>query len=114
MRYQLSVSQSLRINFAAFSQVRLDNEKEGFPITAVREIKILRQLKHRNIVNLKDVLTDKPNATDFRKEKGEVKCRIFVAPCKLRFVSILASSVHQLSKKRLESSDKLDPLVQLF
>lgn len=53
----------------ALKKVRLDNEKEGFPITAVREIKILRQLKHRNIVNLKDVLTDKPNATDFRKEK---------------------------------------------
>ena len=52
--------------------MRLDNEKEGFPITAVREIKILRQLKHSNIVNLKDVLTDKPNATDFRKEKGSL------------------------------------------
>ena len=56
-----------------FIQVRLDNEREGFPITAVREIKILRQLKHPNIVKLKDVLTDKPNAIDFRKEKGTKK-----------------------------------------
>ena len=52
------------------SQVRLDNEREGFPITAVREIKILRQLQHPNIVKLKDVLTDKSDATHFRKEKG--------------------------------------------
>ena len=54
----------------SYFQVRLDNEREGFPITAVREIKILRQLQHPNIVHLKDVLTDKSDATAFRKEKG--------------------------------------------
>nr|XP_039268199.1 cyclin-dependent kinase 12-like isoform X1 [Styela clava] len=54
----------------ALKKVRLDNEREGFPITAVREIKILRQLLHPNIVYLKDVLTDKSDATDFRKDKG--------------------------------------------
>ena len=48
----------------------MENAKEGFPVTTVREVKILRQLIHPNIVNLLDVLTDKPNATDFRKEKG--------------------------------------------
>ena len=31
----------------ALKKVRLENEKEGFPITAVREIKILRQLHIR-------------------------------------------------------------------
>jgi cyclin-dependent kinase 12/13 len=51
-------------------KVRTDNEKEGFPITAVREIKILRQLNHPNIINLKEIVTDKPNAMDFRKDKG--------------------------------------------
>ena len=35
-----------------FFKVRLENEKEGFPITAVREIKILRQLKHKNIIKV--------------------------------------------------------------
>lgn len=54
----------------ALKKVRTDNEKEGFPITAVREIKILRQLNHPNIVNLKEIVTDKPNAVDFRKDKG--------------------------------------------
>lgn len=52
-------------------KVRTDNEKEGFPITAVREIKILRQLNHPNIINLKEIVTDKPNAMDFRKDKGK-------------------------------------------
>ena len=54
----------------ALKKVRLENEKEGFPITAVREIKILRQLKHKNIINLKEIVTDKQDAIDFRKEKG--------------------------------------------
>uniref|UniRef100_A0A3B3C6M7 Protein kinase domain-containing protein n=1 Tax=Oryzias melastigma TaxID=30732 RepID=A0A3B3C6M7_ORYME len=43
----------------ALKKVRLDNEKEGFPITAIREIKILRQLKHRSVVNMKEIVTDK-------------------------------------------------------
>lgn len=51
----------------ALKKVRLENEKEGFPITAVREIKILRQLNHKNIVNLREVVTDKQDAVDFRK-----------------------------------------------
>ena len=55
----------------ALKKVRLENEKEGFPITAVREIKILRQLNHPNIVNLKEIVTDKQDALDFRKDKGE-------------------------------------------
>ena len=54
----------------ALKKVRLENEKEGFPITAVREIKILRQLQHPNIVNLKEIVTDKQDALDFRKDKG--------------------------------------------
>lgn len=31
----------------ALKKVRMDNEKEGFPITAIREIKILQKLKHK-------------------------------------------------------------------
>ncbi|KAG8197377.1 hypothetical protein JTE90_013501 [Oedothorax gibbosus] len=54
----------------ALKKVRLENEKEGFPITAVREIKILRQLNHRSIVNLMEIVTDKQDALDFRKDKG--------------------------------------------
>lgn len=54
----------------ALKMVRTDNEREGFPITAVREIKILKQLCHENIVNLKEVITDKQKAVDFRKDKG--------------------------------------------
>ena len=56
----------------ALKKVRLENEREGFPITAVREIKILRQLNHKNIVNLREVVTDKQDALDFRKVNSSV------------------------------------------
>ncbi|RLM58636.1 armadillo repeat-containing protein 7 [Panicum miliaceum] len=35
----------------------VDNEREGFPITAIREIKILKKLHHQNAVNLKEIVT---------------------------------------------------------
>ncbi|XP_055075991.2 uncharacterized protein cdk12 [Misgurnus anguillicaudatus] len=54
----------------ALKKVRLDNEKEGFPITAIREIKILRQLNHTSVVNMKEIVTDKQDALDFKKDKG--------------------------------------------
>lgn len=42
----------------ALKKIRLENEKEGFPITTVREIKILQQLNHSNIIQLNEVVTD--------------------------------------------------------
>lgn len=54
----------------ALKKVRLENEKEGFPITAVREIKILRQLDHNNIVKLIDIVTDKQTAADLKNDTG--------------------------------------------
>lgn len=40
----------------ALKKIRKE-KKEGFPITAIREIKILKQMKHPNIVSLKDVVS---------------------------------------------------------
>ena len=39
----------------ALKKVLMDNEKEGFPITALREIRILQLLNHENIVNLQEI-----------------------------------------------------------
>ena len=54
----------------ALKRVRMDNEKEGFPITAIREIKILKILNHKNIVKLKEVVTGDPN--DSNQGKGSI------------------------------------------
>lgn len=43
----------------ALKMIRMDNEKEGFPITAIREIKLLSSLKHENIVNLREIVRSK-------------------------------------------------------
>lgn len=40
-------------------QIRMDNEKEGFPITAVREIKLLKTLHHENVIRLKEIVRSK-------------------------------------------------------
>jgi serine/threonine protein kinase len=45
----------------ALKKIKLDKDRdrEGFPVTAVREIKILNALKHVNIVDLKEIVTVK-------------------------------------------------------
>ena len=44
-------------NIVALKKVRTDNEKEGFPITAVREIKILNLLRHENVIDLLGIIS---------------------------------------------------------
>ena len=46
----------------ALKKVLMENEKEGFPITALREIKILQLLKHDNVVNLIEICRCKPKS----------------------------------------------------
>jgi len=54
----------------ALKRVRMDNEKEGFPITAIREIKILKILNHKNVVRLKEIVTSK--GSDYNQGKGSI------------------------------------------
>jgi cyclin-dependent kinase len=43
-------------NIVALKRIRLDNEEEGVPCTAIREISLLKELKHQNIIQLFDVI----------------------------------------------------------
>jgi CTD kinase subunit alpha len=43
----------------ALKKIRMEGERDGFPVTAVREIKLLQSLKHHNIVNLQEVMVEK-------------------------------------------------------
>jgi cyclin-dependent kinase len=46
----------LNNNIVALKRIRLDNEEEGVPCTAIREISLLKELKHQNIIQLFDVI----------------------------------------------------------
>lgn len=39
-------------------KIRLESDDEGIPSTAIREISLLKELKHPNIVGLSDVLME--------------------------------------------------------
>ena len=42
--------------FVAIKKLKLEKEKEGFPITALRELSTLISLKHQNVIEVKEVL----------------------------------------------------------
>ncbi|TGZ63353.1 hypothetical protein CRM22_006966 [Opisthorchis felineus] len=43
---------------AALKKIRLENDEEGVPSTAIREISLLKELQHPNIVSLEQVIMD--------------------------------------------------------
>jgi len=44
----------------ALKKFIMKNEKDGFPVTAIREIRLLKELDHKNIIKLKEIVTGKP------------------------------------------------------
>lgn len=62
----------------ALKKIRMDNEREGFPITAIREIKILKKLHHENVIKLKEIVTStgpekgEQGSSDGNKYKGGI------------------------------------------
>ena len=45
--------------FYALKRIRMEGEKDGFPVTAMREIKLLQKLKHRNVLRLVEMMVSK-------------------------------------------------------
>lgn len=45
-------------NKVALKKLRIENKDEGIPITALREMCILKHLKHENIVELYEIIQD--------------------------------------------------------
>ncbi|KAI1982357.1 serine/threonine protein kinase, CMGC, CDC2/CDK sub [Ophidiomyces ophidiicola] len=46
-------------NMVALKRIRMEGEKDGFPITAVREIRLLQHLRHENVVRLQEVMVER-------------------------------------------------------
>jgi len=43
----------------ALKRINTEMEENGFPITALREVKILKALNHENVIKLKEIVTSK-------------------------------------------------------
>eukprot|EP01138_Halocafeteria_seosinensis_P008899 gb/GECG01009095.1/.p1 GENE.gb/GECG01009095.1/~~gb/GECG01009095.1/.p1 ORF type:complete len:513 (+),score=51.47 gb/GECG01009095.1/:1-1539(+) len=63
----------------ALKKIKPEGEKDGFPITAVREIKALKALgRHRHVIELKEIATSK--ATEHNRLRGDVYMVFEYAP----------------------------------
>lgn len=52
----------------ALKKIIMHNEKDGFPITALREIKLLKLLSHKNVLQLEEMAVERaPRSSDKRK-----------------------------------------------
>ncbi|KAI9175728.1 hypothetical protein H9P43_006092 [Blastocladiella emersonii ATCC 22665] len=54
--YRVQDSQDASGRQYAVKRIRMDNDNDGFPIPSIREVTLLRQLKHRNVVHVKEVV----------------------------------------------------------
>jgi CTD kinase subunit alpha len=43
----------------ALKRIRMESEKDGFPVTAMREIKLLQSLRHENVVRLYEMMVSR-------------------------------------------------------
>ena len=74
----------------ALKQMRLEQEDEGIPVTALREIALMRPLSHTNIVSIKNVISTKGSLTlvteylDFDLRKYLDSTRAGLPPALLR------------------------------
>ncbi|KAF9412206.1 hypothetical protein HW555_009229 [Spodoptera exigua] len=73
-------------SFVALKRILTDKETEGFPITALREIKILQQLEHENVVKLLEVCGTRPSATN----KYRAECFLVLEYCEHDLAGLLA------------------------
>ena len=59
-------------NIVALKKILMHNEKDGFPITALREIKLLKMLSHPNILRLEEM------AVEHRRGEGKKKAFMYM------------------------------------
>lgn len=82
-------------NVVAMKKVLMDNEKEGFPITALREIKILQALKNENIVNLLEICRAKP--TPYNRSNNKMTVYLVFEFCEHDLAGLLSNPVVKFS-----------------
>jgi cyclin-dependent kinase 12/13 len=81
----------------ALKRINTKQEENGFPITALREVKILKVLTHPNIVTLKEIVTS--------KEQGEIPKNVFMVFEYLEYdlTGVLETSEIRLTQDHVKS-----------
>lgn len=78
----------------ALKKIRMESEKDGFPVTALREIKLLQSLKHENVVRLHEMMVSKGKCSFLKHSKSERLC--FLTFTSLSFPSRYRFLLHGL------------------
>ncbi|GMT03928.1 hypothetical protein PENTCL1PPCAC_26102 [Pristionchus entomophagus] len=77
----------------ALKRILLENELDGFPITALREVKMLQQLKHQHITELLDICSSR----SANSKKGIAKFYLVFTFCDHDLAGLLSNKKMQLS-----------------
>lgn len=81
----------------ALKRINTEQEENGFPITAIREVKILKALNHENVIKLKEIVTS--------KEQGSIPNKVFLVFEYMEYdlTGILETSEIRLSQDHIKS-----------
>lgn len=85
-----------RINLRAASSIMTD---QGFDMLALREIRILQRVRHKNVVHLREVVTDK--TTNGKPNRGDVYMSL--AFCEFDLDSIICNKDLVVTPKHVQS-----------
>ncbi|UJO19209.1 Serine/threonine-protein kinase bur1 [Fulvia fulva] len=64
-------------NMVALKKILMHNEKEGFPITALREVKLLKMLSHPNILTLEEMAVERQQLDD-KGKSGKKRATLYM------------------------------------
>jgi len=61
-------------SYVALKLIRMEGERDGFPVTAMREIKLLQSLRHPNVINLHEMMVSRGKARICKSENTKLIC----------------------------------------
>ncbi|TKA31121.1 hypothetical protein B0A50_02090 [Salinomyces thailandicus] len=64
-------------NLVALKKILMHNEKDGFPITALREVKLLKMLSHPNILRLEEMAVERAPVDD-KGKTGKKRATLYM------------------------------------
>jgi len=90
----------------AVKKIRMDTEREDFPITAIQEIKILKKLHYQNVGNIKEVVIARARERWAGEAKYDSKQKhhwlfCFIANPDVPYVVMLGSQGQQVQGEHL-------------